>query len=152
MGGGVPLRSKSLSLSAVVSWISLTEHCALLSEQNQVIFVVFCLADLVENFDEASKNEANWFSFYFFCPLGQPFSVFNFNFFLTSHSLTRGTSLCEGTVVKGAVHHLQRREPFRVSLQPQQHYDTHTHLSSDFTSRWYCGHSICNSQHPKDSQ
>lgn len=71
----------SLSLSAVVR-ISLTEHCALLSEQNQVIFVVFCLADLVENFDEASKNEANWFSFsFFFAPLVNRFQFLILIFF-----------------------------------------------------------------------
>lgn len=75
--------------------------------QNKVLMysVVFCLTDLVENFDEASKNEANWWSL-----CSPPSTVLCF----TSYGLTKGISSCGETVVKGAVHHLRRYEPLRV--------------------------------------
>ncbi len=46
--------------------------------------------------------------------LRQPF------YFLPPDGLTKGISSCGKTVVKGAMHHLQRRESLRVSLPHQQ--------------------------------
>ena len=47
------------------------------SQNTTLMYFVFSLTDLVENFDEASKNEANWRSLFFS-------SVNRFKFFVTS--------------------------------------------------------------------
>lgn len=63
---------------------------------------IFCLTDLVENFDEASKNEANWF----FIP---PLAVL---LFVTVNMDSLRAFPLYGDV-KGAVHHCWGLEPVR---------------------------------------
>lgn len=55
--------------------------------------------------------------------LRQPF--YYFFFFLPHYGLTKGISSCGETVVKGAMHHLWRREPRQVHLLQQQQKHAH---------------------------
>ena len=111
----------------IKAWITCYAFTNCWTNNILMFFLVSYLPDLVENFDEASKNEANWRTLFF---LRQPFYV------LPRSDSQRAFPLVLETVVKSAMH-LRRREALRFSLPQQQHADT---VGFHFSRLLRCGH------------